>query len=350
MSGTMGVVLSVMVLLICTGNLRAAEEAKTFKVAAVQAVSRLGDVEWNRGHLAGLVRRAAKNGAKVIVLPETSVTGYMKIDLEKTWQVGGRRTTKGVEGVDPSAVAETVPGESTRFFAKLAGELKVYLTVPLLEVDRRSGNYYNTVVLISPDMTYCGYYRKLNPWPFAERAWATKGDLGHVFVDTPYGRMGLLICFDINFEPPALKKLGVDHLLYPIAWVEDEGSTWFEKQLPAIAKKNNLNIIGANWTVPAGYKAKWHGYGQSRIIDRTGKILAKVKDERAEEIVYAELPIASGGSGPRDLASGGMDLTLPTQEGGSLLRSKAEQRDGSPAHQPSLSAAPKRLPPVGGER
>ena len=271
------------------------EGAKTFKVAAVQAVSRFGDAAWNREHLAKVVREAAGAGAKVIVLPETSVTGYMSHDLKRTWRVGQRRVTAGLTGVDVRGAAETVPGESTRFFAKLAGELKVYLTVPLLEVDPRSGEYYNTVVLISPDTTYCGYYRKLNPWPFAERGWATPGDLGHAVIDTPYGRMALLICFDINFEPPRLKALGVDHLLYPIAWVEDTGSDWFEKRLPAIAARNDINIIGANRTVPAGYEPDWHGWGQTRIIGRDGTILAKMKDDRAEGIVYAELPIPGSG-------------------------------------------------------
>jgi predicted amidohydrolase len=268
-----------------------AKDPQTFKVAAIQAVSRLGDVEWNRVHLEKLVRKAAGGGAKVIVLPETSVTGYMKHDIKTTWRVDRRKTTEGLKGISPADVAETVPGKSTRFFAKLAGELKVYLTVPLLEYDPQNGKYYNTVVLISPDMTYCGYYRKLNPWPFAERSWASRGDMGNVFIDTPYGRMALLICFDINFEPPNLKRLRVDHLLYPIAWVEAADSDWFEKQLPRIAKENNINIIGANWTVPKGYKPDWHGYGQTRVIDRSGRILAKAKSDLKEEIVYAQLPI-----------------------------------------------------------
>jgi predicted amidohydrolase len=284
-----------LLVLALVGGVSYGGQAKTFKVAAVQAVSRFGDVEWNRAHLAKLVREAAGNGAKVIVLPETSITGYMTHDIKTTWQVGDRRVTQGLAGVDPRAAAETVPGESTRFFAELAGELKVYLTVPLLEFDPRNQNYYNTVVLISPDTTYCGYYRKLNPWPFAERGWAVPGDLGHEIIDTPYGRMGLLICFDINFEPPRLKELGVDHLLYPIAWVEEAGSDWFEKRLPEIAAKNDISIIGANWTVPAGYEPDWHGWGQSRIIDRRGTVLARAKNNRAEEIVYADLPVPDDG-------------------------------------------------------
>ena len=80
---------------------------------------------------------------------------------------------------------------------------------------------------------------------------------------------------------------------YSIAWVDDEGSNWFEERLPEIARRSGMNVVAANWTVPRQPAPKWHGYGQSRIIDSEGMILAKVEDDLADEIVYAELPIAS---------------------------------------------------------
>lgn len=264
---------------------------KTFKVAAIQAISKMAKPQENRKHLESLVREAAHNGANVIVLPETSITGYMSYDLKTTWQIEGRITTRGLNGLHPKSFAETVPGESTTRFSKLADELDIYLTIPFLETDPNSGVYYNSVVLASPEGECLLHYRKLNPWPFAERSWASKGDLGNVYVDTPHGRMALLICFDINFEPPNLKKLSVDHLLYPIAWVDDQNSKWFSDNLPTIANENNLNIIGANWTVPVGSKPDWHGYGKTLIISREGKILAKTNRDIGEKIVYAELPI-----------------------------------------------------------
>ena len=263
-----------------------------FLAAAIQAVSKMGDPAANRRHLEALVRKAADKGAKVIVLPECAIPGYMTKDIETTWRVGRRKTSYGLRGISPENIAETVPGVSTRAFAKLADELNVYLTVPILEFDPRTGRYINTLVLTGPDGKQLLHYRKLNPWPYAERSWASVGDLGHAVVDTPYGRMGLLICFDINFEPPALKKLQVDHLLYSIAWVDGMNSDWFPKQLPRIARQNRLNIIGSNWTVPPGAKPDWYGYGYSRIINRRGTILAKAEDYRSEQIVYAELPIS----------------------------------------------------------
>jgi predicted amidohydrolase len=266
-------------------------ESQTFKVAAVQAVSKFADPNGNCEHLARLVRQAAQKGAKVVVLPETAVTGYMSDDLVTTWQLPDWPITDGLKGIGPKEYADTVPGKATRFFAKISNELNIYLTVPVLEVDRKTNKYYNTVVLIDPNGSLILHYRKINPWPFAERSWATKGDRGLQIVDTLYGRMGLLICYDINFEPPHLKELGVDHLLYSIAWVDKKDSDWFTNRLPAIAKENNLNIIGANWTVSSQTKPTWYGYGHSLIIDSNGMIATVVSSDTEEQIIYADISI-----------------------------------------------------------
>ena len=90
-----------------------------------------------------------------------------------------------------------------------------------------------------------------------------------------------------------MKKLDVDNLLYSIAWVDSANSDWFDVRLPRIAKVNNINIIGANWTVPdTSNPPDWCGYGKTRIIDRKGRILAKASKDTREEIVYAVLPIS----------------------------------------------------------
>lgn len=265
------------------------DSPSTVRVAAIQFISRWAKPKENRIGLEPLIREAAKNGAKIIVLPETAITAYMSHDIRLTWQVGNKQLTSGLEGISPEAFAETVPGDSTRIFGALAKELGIYLTVPFVEVDPAQKKYYNTLVLVDPTGAVVLHYRKLNPWPWAERGWASPGDHGHQFLDTPYGRIGLLICYDINFEPPTLAKNGIDHLLYSIAWVDNSGSTWFTKQLPDIAKKANVNMIGANWSVPD--QPGWHGYGQSLILLRNGEVAARAKSDLGNEVIYADLPI-----------------------------------------------------------
>ncbi|MBL7133556.1 MAG: carbon-nitrogen hydrolase family protein [Phycisphaerae bacterium] len=270
---------------------RPATRPATVLVAAVQCYSRFGDPEGNRRKLVRLVRRAASGGAKIVVLPETAVTGYLSADRKRTWQTGDRDISEDLEGVDPKDAAETVPGASTDTLGELADELDIYLTVPLLEVDRKSGLYYNTSVLMGPDGRMLIHYRKRDPWPWAERGWATPGDRGNPVAETPFGRLGLLICYDIHEQAEVMGRKRIDTLLYSIAWVDSRDSDWYAVRLPAIARERGFNIIAANWTVPKDPAPKWHGYGQSRIIGATGRVLAEVRDDLAEKIIYAELPV-----------------------------------------------------------
>ena len=64
---------------------------KTVRVAAVQFISQWAKPAENRKALEPLVREAASNGAKIVVLPETAIPGYMSHDIRTTWQVGHGR-------------------------------------------------------------------------------------------------------------------------------------------------------------------------------------------------------------------------------------------------------------------
>jgi predicted amidohydrolase len=267
---------------------------QTVKVAAVQCSSDLGDVDGNRRKLTALVREAAANGAKIIVLPETSVTGYLSQDLKLNWHLKDRPLHAAFQGKDPLPFAEPVPGPSTKHFADLAGQLGVYLTIPLLEIDRSgpgAPRYFNTVCLASPKGELVAHYRKLTPWPHPEQSWATPGDRGVQTYDTEYGRVGLAICFDIH---SVLEKYQPHHiwaLLYPIAWVDvNHPADWFWHRLPERVKPFRHYLIGANWSVDG--RQPWFGYGFSTVIDPDGKVVATAKSLYGSEILYAEIKTA----------------------------------------------------------
>lgn len=277
----------------------------TVLAAAIQVDSALGEPDANRERLLALATEAAEHGAKLIVLPETAITGYMSCDIQTTWQVGEHAITDGLTGRDPSDAAETVPGPSTEAFAELSDEHDCYITVPVLEVDRKTGRFYNTIVVVGPEGERAIHYRKRNPWQYAERGWAWVGNLGNPVVDTPFGRVGTIICFDIHEQGPIMAELKVDHLLYCIAWVDSEGSDWFDTRLPAKAAEHDMNIIGANWCLPEGYDGPtWHGHGMSRIIARDGTILTRAADdpEHPVEILYAHLPVPADALKPAERA------------------------------------------------
>jgi predicted amidohydrolase len=269
---------------------------RTVKVAAVQCSSDLGDVTANTRKLTELVKEAAANGAKIVVLPEASITGYLSQDLKANWHVKGRPIEKQFAGLDPARFAEPVPGPSTRHFCKLAEDLGICLTIPLVEVDFQEGRdkprYFNTVCLASPRGELVAHYRKLTPWPYPEKSWATPGDRGVQTYDTEYGRVGLAICFDIHTILEKYEGKDLWALLYPIAWVDGEHpAEWFFHRLPTRVRPFKLHLIGANWSVDE--KQEWRGYGFSVIISNEGKVVSAAKSLFGSEIVYAELPTGS---------------------------------------------------------
>ena len=279
----------------------------TVKVAAVQCPSDLGDVKGNTERLTKLVEEAAANGAKIVVLPEAAVTGYLSQDLKTNWHLKGWPIEAAFVGKDPDKFAETVPGPSTDHFAALAKKLGVYVTVPIVEVDRgkavarggprREPTYFNTVCLVSPQGKLVAHYRKLTPWPYPEKSWATDGDLGVATYDTEYGRVGMAICFDIHTILPKYKPHDIWALLYPIAWVDNEHpAEWFYHRLPERVGRFGYYVIGANWSVDepnaAGPGPDWRGYGFSPIISPEGKLIATAKSLYGNEIVYAEIDTA----------------------------------------------------------
>jgi predicted amidohydrolase len=176
----------------------------------------------------------------------------------------------------------------------LAKELKVYVTVPLLEVvkpEKGAPRYFNTVCLMSPSGKLVAHYRKLTPWPYPEKSWATPGDRGVQVYQTEYGKVGLAICYDIHTILEKYRPHKIWALLYPIAWVDsDHPSDWFNKRLPARCAPFGHHVVGANWSVDG--KQPWFGYGYSTILTAGGKVAAQAKTRYGPEIVYATLPTA----------------------------------------------------------
>jgi predicted amidohydrolase len=295
---------------------RGDDRPATVKVAAIQCSSDLGDVAANCQKLTALVRQAAARGAKIVVLPEAAITGFVSQDLRWNWHLPGRPLERAFRGRDPAPVAQSVPGPATEDFCALAKELQIYLTIPFVErVDqsppprkptrraseglsqptRRASEdagpaFFNTVCLAAPDGRLVAHYRKLHPWPPAEQSWATAGDRGLAVFDTEYGRVGLAICFDIHTILADYSAQQLWTLLFPTAWVDEEHpADWFHHKLPREAAKYRHHVIAANWSVDR--PERWRGYGYSTIISAEGQVLATARSLYGSEIVLAELAL-----------------------------------------------------------
>ena len=149
----------------------------------------------NCRQFAPLIEEAARQEADLVVLPET-LTYY------------------GL-GKDYADVSEPIPGPSTKYFGTLAKQHDLYIVAGLLERDKHL--VYNVAVLIAPDGSVAGNYRKVClPRGEAEGGIAP-GDDYPVF-DTRFGKVGMMICYDGFFPEPAreLTKRGAEIIAWPV--------------------------------------------------------------------------------------------------------------------------------------
>ena len=160
------------------------------KVAAIQMSADIGGREANVERAERLLIQAARQGADLCVLPELALDEFFPLYKDTRY----------------FAYAEELDGPTVRRFRSLAGELGIYLALPLFEKNL-IGTYYNSLVLLTPEGTIGAVYRKVHvPCTRSyERYYFTPGP-EFVVADTRYGKVGLAICYDRRY-PETCREL-----------------------------------------------------------------------------------------------------------------------------------------------
>lgn len=228
--------------------------------------------------------QAAKDGAQIICTQELFLSRYF-CQTEDHAQF---------------ALAESIPGPSTRAFQKLARQKKVVVVASLFE-RRAAGLYHNTAVVIDADGEVLGSYRKMHipdDPQFHEKFYFTPGDLGFRAWNTRHGRLGVLICWDQWFpEAARLTALrGAEILIYPtaIGWMPSEKAEHGDKQHASweLIQRSHavangcyaaaINRVGFE-TAAAGEGIEF--WGQSFVAGPSGEMLAKASVDREETLL-----------------------------------------------------------------
>jgi len=239
------------------------------KIALVQMQPKLGD----KSHNIELIERAIRStDADVLAFSEMFLTGYTLRDRYME-------------------LAEDMDGPSVRKLVDLAGTYKKWLIVGMPERDsERTGIIYNSALVVSPE-TEPETYRKMvlaNFGPFEEDLYFARGDKMPMF-DTPVGRMGVEICFDLFF--PEISKLytleGADIILC-ISASPSVTREYFEKLLMARAIENTVFVAYANLV---GTEHNMTFWGGSQLIGPRGNLKAGGKPF-VEGIVKAEVDLS----------------------------------------------------------
>jgi N-carbamoylputrescine amidase len=257
---------------------------ENFRIGLVQMSCSL-DPNENLAKAEWKIREAAAKGAQVICLPELFRSQYFCRE----------------EKAELFALAESIPGPSTEALGKLARELKVVIVGSLFE-RRAAGLYHNTVAVLGPDGEITGLYRKMHipddPLYF-EKFYFTPGDLGFSSVATPFGKLGVLICWDQWYpEGARIAALsGADLLVYPtaIGWHPSEKAEYGPAQLDAWRTIQRSHAIANGIYVAAVNRVGYEGppdhglefWGSSFIADPFGQVIAQGSCDQ-EEILSAD--------------------------------------------------------------
>jgi N-carbamoylputrescine amidase len=172
----------------------------------------------------------------------------------------------------------------------LAHRFNLYCIAPIFE-KRAPGIFHNTALFINPEGSIQGLYRKVHlPMDpsFYEKYYFTPGDTGFPVFETPWGKIGVLICWDQWFPEAAriLALQGVSMIFYPTAigllpgeedQLKDFHNAWkIMQQSHAIA--NGIYIASVNRVGQEGDTQFW---GRSFITDPWGRILAEAGGEES---------------------------------------------------------------------
>ncbi len=239
------------------------------KIALVQMQPKLGD----KAHNLEIIERAIRStDAEVLAFPEIFLTGYTLRDRYME-------------------LAEDLDGASVRKIMDFARDHERWLIVGMPEIDPgRTGVLYNSALVASPDGEPETYRKMIlaNFGPFEEDLYFARGDRMPIF-DTPVGRMGIEICFDIFF--PEITKLYALEGADIVTCISASPSTtreFFEKIMPARAIENTIFIAYANMV---GTEQNMTFWGGDQLIGPRGNLKAGGKPF-VEGLVNAEVDLS----------------------------------------------------------
>ena len=249
------------------------------KVAATQM-----SCSWNREEVLDkaekLVRKAAAEGANIILLQELFETPYF---CQK----------QKFEYFDLAKLLSE--NAAVKRFTEVAKELQVVLPISFYE---KAGNTaFNTIAIIDADGTILGTYRKTHipdGLPYAEKFYFTPGDTGFKVWKTKYADIGVGICWDQWFPEAArsMALLGAELLFYPTAIGSeptlnvDSKSHW-QHAMQGHAAANIMPVIASNRIgTETDDESSMTFYGSSFIADQTGTIVEEADRETEAVLVH----------------------------------------------------------------
>ncbi|TIB64181.1 hypothetical protein E3P77_03219 [Wallemia ichthyophaga] len=260
---------------------------RNFKLSLIQLGATTADKTSNLNRARNQILEASKdNKSDVVVLPECFNSPY-----------GVKYFEKYAEPIPQPghAHARGELSESIKMLSEAAKDAKVFLiggSIP--EREESTGRIFNTLTVYDDHGNLVGKHRKLHLFDinipgkvsFKESETLTAGS-DITIVDSPFGKIGLGICYDVRFPEMAMiaARKGCVAMIYPGAFNTTTGPLHWELLQRARAVDNQFYV--AMCSPARDETAEYHAWGHSTVVNPSGQVIAKTDEN--ESIVYADI-------------------------------------------------------------
>ena len=236
------------------------------KTAIVQTNPEFGNVKAN---VASAIAQMEGERADLFVLPELFNTRYNFADTHEV-----------------EALAEEAEGETFRLIQKFCASRNCFVAYGFAE---RAGKIFNSSALVGPS-GLTGNYRKVHLFD-RENLFFAPGDVGFPVFDLPFGRVGMMICFDW-FYPESARTLalkGAELIIHPanlvLPYCPDAMVTRCLENRVFAATANRVGTEERRWL-------KLQYIGLSEVVSPKGEILVRLSGDKPESAVV-DIDLAS---------------------------------------------------------
>ncbi|EIM22037.1 carbon-nitrogen hydrolase [Wallemia mellicola CBS 633.66] len=258
---------------------------RNFKLSLIQLGGTTPDKTKNLDRARKLILEASTK-SDLVVLPECFNSPY-----------GVKYFEKYAENIPTPGKPTGELSESIKMLSDVAKQAKVHIiggSIP--EREEGTGRIFNTLTVYDNEGNLIGKHRKLHLFDidipgkisFKESETLTAGS-DITIVDSPFGKIGLGICYDVRFPEMAMiaARKGCIAMIYPGAFNTTTGPLHWELLQRARAVDNQFYV--AMCSPARDETAEYHAWGHSTVVNPSGQVIATTDEQ--ESIVYADIDV-----------------------------------------------------------
>lgn len=237
-----------------------------YKIALAQTES-CSDNKINIEKADVMMQRASKEGAKLVVFPECFIAAF---SAEET-------------GENKIKAAQKIDGENVKAMQKLAAQYHLWVVFGMYETADEERNY-NTTLVLDDQGEIISIYRKTHlydAFSYHESDFNKAGDKLFEPIDTPFGKLGLMVCYELRFPEIARYQAlkGAELIVVPTAWVKGNGKSE-QLRVSTLCRAMENVVFVAMCDMTGDIRV-----GESIVADPMGAVLGELGKEEDALIV-----------------------------------------------------------------